>query len=306
MRPIEERIKYLDGLRQAARLGGGEARLKKQHEAGKLSARERVELLGDPGSFEETDPFVVHRCRDFGMDGAGNAIPGDGCSETCQFEDKLCLNGRHASVSRQAKRVAFASEYDYVGTNGDGNQEIFVFERKKFSKTLKKLMKKENLEIGAAKNQLIAARAGEFFKQLTSTTSPVVNALPSLNGSGRVVAFVSTGSSPRPRQPRQQPRDFPRGRETGDGRPNHRQSRHRREPESNLRAFRGNLLTFDSNGDLIPTRCVTGRTRGSVHTGRGLSGQRVRPSSILATRTAIGRCSSTCIRCRSTACRCAS
>jgi len=78
MRTIEERIKYLDGLRQAARLGGGEARLKKQHEAGKLSARERVELLGDPGSFEETDPFVVHRCRDFGMDGAGNSIPGDG------------------------------------------------------------------------------------------------------------------------------------------------------------------------------------------------------------------------------------
>ena len=78
MRTIEERIRHLDALRQAARLGGGEARLKKQHAAGKLSARERVELLGDPGSFEETDPFVVHRCRDFGMDEEGNAIPGDG------------------------------------------------------------------------------------------------------------------------------------------------------------------------------------------------------------------------------------
>jgi propionyl-CoA carboxylase carboxyltransferase subunit len=78
MRTTEERIRHLDGLRQAARLGGGEARLKKQHEAGKLSARERVELLGDPGSFEETDPFVVHRCRDFGMDSEGNTVPGDG------------------------------------------------------------------------------------------------------------------------------------------------------------------------------------------------------------------------------------
>ncbi len=75
---IEERLRHLDSLRQRARLGGGEARIKKQHAAGKLSARERVELLGDPFSFEEMDPFVVHRCRDFGMDSLENEIPGDG------------------------------------------------------------------------------------------------------------------------------------------------------------------------------------------------------------------------------------
>ena len=55
-----------------------EARIAKQHEKGKLSARERVDLLVDPGSFVEIDRFVVQRCRDFGMDGDHNRILGDG------------------------------------------------------------------------------------------------------------------------------------------------------------------------------------------------------------------------------------
>src|ERR1700741_394086 len=59
-----------------AELGGGEERLKKQREAGKLTARERIDLLFDPGSFEEIDKFVTHRCRDFGME--KQIIPGDG------------------------------------------------------------------------------------------------------------------------------------------------------------------------------------------------------------------------------------
>ena len=50
--------------------------MRKQHEAGKLTARERIELLFDPGSFEEVDKFVTHRCRDFGME--RQLIPGDG------------------------------------------------------------------------------------------------------------------------------------------------------------------------------------------------------------------------------------
>ena len=78
MRTSEERLRYLDALREAARAGGGAARVAKQHAAGKLSARERVELLGDAGSFEEVDPFVVHRCRDFGMGQPEDLIPGDG------------------------------------------------------------------------------------------------------------------------------------------------------------------------------------------------------------------------------------
>jgi propionyl-CoA carboxylase beta chain len=61
---------------QLARQGGGAERIAKQHEAGKLTARERVELLLDPASFVEVDALVVHRCRDFGMD--QQRIPGDG------------------------------------------------------------------------------------------------------------------------------------------------------------------------------------------------------------------------------------
>ncbi len=63
-------------LEKAAELGGGEARLARQHQAGKLTARERMELLFDPGTFEEIDKLVVHRCRDFGME--DQLIPGDG------------------------------------------------------------------------------------------------------------------------------------------------------------------------------------------------------------------------------------
>jgi propionyl-CoA carboxylase beta chain len=69
-------IRQLDEKRAAARLGGGEKRIDAQHEKGKLTARERIELLLDPGSFEEWDMFVEHRCNDFGM--GDQKIPGDG------------------------------------------------------------------------------------------------------------------------------------------------------------------------------------------------------------------------------------
>ena len=59
-----------------AAAGGGEERVRRQHEAGKLTARERVELLLDPGSFVEIDALVTHRCQDFGME--KQRIPGDG------------------------------------------------------------------------------------------------------------------------------------------------------------------------------------------------------------------------------------
>jgi propionyl-CoA carboxylase beta chain len=66
----------LTQLEKAAELGGGEARLARQHQAGKLTARERMDLLFDPGSFEEIDKLVMHRCRDFDMD--QQVVPGDG------------------------------------------------------------------------------------------------------------------------------------------------------------------------------------------------------------------------------------
>src|SRR5215469_12497193 len=60
-------LSRLDELHARALEGGGEARVRKQHEAGKLTARERVELLVDPGTFVEAGRFVVHRSTDFGM-----------------------------------------------------------------------------------------------------------------------------------------------------------------------------------------------------------------------------------------------
>ena len=66
----------LENRRAQARLGGGQKRIDAQHAKGKLTARERVEILLDEGSFEEFDMFVVHRCEDFGM--ADQRPAGDG------------------------------------------------------------------------------------------------------------------------------------------------------------------------------------------------------------------------------------
>ncbi|MFO0586748.1 MAG: acyl-CoA carboxylase subunit beta [Polyangiaceae bacterium] len=75
-RPAQTPIERLEELNRRALEGGGEARVKKQHEAGKLTARERIDLLLDPGTFVELDRFVVHRCIDFEMD--KQKILGDG------------------------------------------------------------------------------------------------------------------------------------------------------------------------------------------------------------------------------------
>src|SRR5512145_1828004 len=64
----QEKIKELLELRQKAKLGGGEKRIEAQHKKGKLTARERLALLLDEGSFEEFDMFVSHRCIDFGLE----------------------------------------------------------------------------------------------------------------------------------------------------------------------------------------------------------------------------------------------
>ncbi len=73
---MQEVIRELEEKRAAARLGGGQHRIDAQHAKGKLAARERIEVLLDPGSFEEWDMFVEHRCHDFGM--GEQKIPGDG------------------------------------------------------------------------------------------------------------------------------------------------------------------------------------------------------------------------------------
>ena len=63
-----EKIQELIELRAKARLGGGEKAIEKQHERGKYTARERIDMLLDAGSFEEMDMFVTHRCHNFGME----------------------------------------------------------------------------------------------------------------------------------------------------------------------------------------------------------------------------------------------
>ncbi|MFC7411769.1 acyl-CoA carboxylase subunit beta [Hydrogenophaga atypica] len=73
---MQEILQQLEAKRAAARLGGGEKRIAAQHAKGKLTARERLEVLLDEGTFEEWDMFVEHRCTDFGMQ--DQKIPGDG------------------------------------------------------------------------------------------------------------------------------------------------------------------------------------------------------------------------------------
>ena len=73
---MKEVIEELEIRREKARAGGGARRIDAQHKRGKLTARERLALLLDDGSFEEFDMYVEHRCTEFGME--GNRVPGDG------------------------------------------------------------------------------------------------------------------------------------------------------------------------------------------------------------------------------------
>jgi len=87
-------IDALESRREAARLGGGQKRIDAQHGKGKLTARERLDVLLDPGSFEEYDMFVTHRAVEFGM--AETVIPGDGV-----VTGWGTINGRMAYVFSQ-------------------------------------------------------------------------------------------------------------------------------------------------------------------------------------------------------------
>ena len=73
---MKERIERLLEAKEKIKLGGGEKRIERQHSKGKLTARERIELLLDEGSFIEIDAFVKHRCTNFGM--GKTEAPGDG------------------------------------------------------------------------------------------------------------------------------------------------------------------------------------------------------------------------------------
>jgi propionyl-CoA carboxylase beta chain len=126
----------LDDLHRRAELGGGEARLQRQREGGRLSARERIDTLFDPGSFEEIDKFVTHRCRDFGM--AEHVIPGDGVvaghgrvngRPVCAFAQDFTVFGGSLSETNGAKiakimDLAMKIGAPVVGLNDSGGARI--------------------------------------------------------------------------------------------------------------------------------------------------------------------------------------
>ena len=131
-------IKHLEDLERRAELGGGEERLRRQHDAGKLTARERLDLLFDPGTFQETDKLVTHRCRDFGMDAPDQIIPGDGVvtgvgrvdgRPVYAFAQDFTVFGGSLSETNAAKIVkimdlAVKMGAPVVGLNGSGGARI--------------------------------------------------------------------------------------------------------------------------------------------------------------------------------------
>ena len=68
MKTVQDKLRQLNEIRSKAQLGGGKDRIQKQHDKGKLTARERINLLLDKNSFVEMDMFVKHRCNDFDME----------------------------------------------------------------------------------------------------------------------------------------------------------------------------------------------------------------------------------------------
>jgi propionyl-CoA carboxylase beta chain len=126
----------LAGLERSAELGGGEERLRRQHAAGKLTARERIDLLFDPGTFEELDKLVTHRCLDFGM--AEHVIPGDGVvtghglvdgRQVFAFAQDFTVFGGSLSETNAAKIVkimdlAMKLGAPIVGLNDSGGARI--------------------------------------------------------------------------------------------------------------------------------------------------------------------------------------
>ena len=73
---MENKIRELNERNSQVELGGGLESIEKQHEKGKMTARERLQYILDDGSFHEIDKFVTHRCYEFGLD--KKKVPGDG------------------------------------------------------------------------------------------------------------------------------------------------------------------------------------------------------------------------------------
>jgi propionyl-CoA carboxylase beta chain len=126
----------LDDLERRAELGGGQSRIERQHASGKLTAHERVDLLFDPGTFEEVDKLVTHRCLDFGLD--EQIVPGDGVvaghglidgRQVFAFAQDFTVFGGSLSETNAAKIVKIMDQAvrlgaPIVGLNDSGGARI--------------------------------------------------------------------------------------------------------------------------------------------------------------------------------------
>jgi propionyl-CoA carboxylase beta chain len=133
---LRENLERIQVLSNQAELGGGEERLKRQREGGRLTARERIDFLLDPGSFVELDKFKTHRCDDFGM--ASRKIPGDGVvtgygtidgRQVCVFSQDFTVFGgslSEAFAEKVCKVMDLAAKVGcpVVGLNDSGGARI--------------------------------------------------------------------------------------------------------------------------------------------------------------------------------------
>ena len=131
-----DRLETLADYERRAEAGGGEARQRRQHDAGKLTARERIDLFFDPGTFREIDKLVTHRCRDFGME--KQLVPGDGVvaghgevegRPVYAFAQDFTVFGGSLSETNAAKIVkimdlAMKNGAPVVGLNDSGGARI--------------------------------------------------------------------------------------------------------------------------------------------------------------------------------------
>ncbi len=131
-----DRLETLAEYERRAEAGGGEARQRRQHDAGKLTARERIDLFFDPGTFREIDKLVTHRCRDFGME--EQLVPGDGVvagpgevdgRPVYAFAQDFTVFGGSLSETNAAKIVkimdlAMKNGAPVVGLNDSGGARI--------------------------------------------------------------------------------------------------------------------------------------------------------------------------------------
>ncbi|HZO81489.1 MAG TPA: acyl-CoA carboxylase subunit beta [Candidatus Binataceae bacterium] len=133
---LKENIQRMRELSRQAELGGGEERLRRQRESGRMTARERIEFLLDPGSFVELDKFKTHRCNDFGME--QRRIPGDGVvtgygtidgRQVCVFSQDFTvfggsLSGAFAEKVCKVMDLAMKTGCPVIGLNDSGGARI--------------------------------------------------------------------------------------------------------------------------------------------------------------------------------------